>query len=1157
MRVLIFFLLLTANTSAQEYLDPINTNSFGLNNHTNRDISYFTLVDSNDNIVNIATTERDSTYTDILISKFDSDLNLTWQKRHSIDTGLSYDIPLDLYIDSSNNIILVGRSSFRASVGNGLLFILKYNPQGNLLWEKTIGNIDGSDYYDYNHSSYSASFEDGKLKISYAKLDWGLNSPIHHITIDEAGNISEVINVDFPNDGSITTYKNGIYYTLARVNDDDGNFYNQFYLIKKTEANEDIFHLNYLENFIYENFTQVLEYYKLQVDDQGNIFLIKTKVEGEGTLTNTKINKDGEIVFSKQFNENYNYIGSYFDEANSLNLVIYNHSNLSVLKVLIDNSGQDNIIHEVESTNYIGADLKDESTLFVANSQHEINLYDQDLNFINSFKFSNYYELSDIAKIDNSNIVTSGTSYDKMYPESDFLAQRNIILEKIDTIEINKNYIFSGEGTSRALRPMVSVDNDNNYIVFSEEKMGPDNNNIGGSRGPLNKSIYKFDSNFNLLWRVEIPNLIFTQSNWLIDSNNNIYVNSRIENYNNEYELYKISPTGEIIYNVPSFNGRNMHFDKDYNINIVSSPIHNNVTFDDDTHIYTLNSNNGALLNTTILEGTEVLRSYNAPDGNAYIFLYTGRNTPNDRDSKLKVFKNLHLIFTIDFHMPEAYGDIIAHSEASAIDNNGSFFFSSAWGSNDNRIHKVTLDGNYQFLDIDSNLNRLKVLENGNVFVIQKIRGQSDFGKVKLFDNNLNEILTYNNTFYNYSIVLEINELILLNSYYDNLVKVVNQNGQLIDEFKLISNLSYCKIDKNNELVLTGTFGNQIYLYSYYGWYRGLLHKYRYDGPIDSDGDGIGDNVDECPDTPSGEPINETGCSQSQIDDDNDGVMNDKDECTETPNGESVDEKGCSQSQLDDDNDGVMNNVDECPNSPIPNLVDEKGCFYLPANNFTIETLTETCPDKNNGQINISAIEALDYVVSINGATHSFNSDLTINDLAPGSYEICITVPLVSYEQCFNVILEEGTEVSASSSIESNILYIDMAGGTLPYNVIKNGEEVFQTRSTSFSLLVKHGDNIVVKTNKDCEGSFNKNINLTNSFILYPNPTTSLVEINLPILSINQFKIDVFNAHSQLMFTSFHSNNGKATLDLKNMPSGVYFAKINLNEPVILKIVKQ
>ena len=48
------------------------------------------------------------------------------------------------------------------------------------------------------------------------------------------------------------------------------------------------------------------------------------------------------------------------------------------------------------------------------------------------------------------------------------------------------------------------------------------------------------------------------------------------------------------------------------------------------------------------------------------------------------------------------------------------------------------------------------------------------------------------------------------------------------------------------------------------------------------------------------------------------------DECPETPFGQVVDEKGCGIQDQDKDLDGVPNDLDECPDTPIDENVDEK-----------------------------------------------------------------------------------------------------------------------------------------------------------------------------------------------------------------------------------------
>ncbi len=89
---------------------------------------------------------------------------------------------------------------------------------------------------------------------------------------------------------------------------------------------------------------------------------------------------------------------------------------------------------------------------------------------------------------------------------------------------------------------------------------------------------------------------------------------------------------------------------------------------------------------------------------------------------------------------------------------------------------------------------------------------------------------------------------------------------------------------------------------------------------VDSDGDGVKDSMDKCPGTPRGVAVNSDGCA---ADSDGDGVADDKDKCPNTPAGAKVDSDGC---ELDSDGDGVVDRLDECPNSAPGAQVDIKGC---------------------------------------------------------------------------------------------------------------------------------------------------------------------------------------------------------------------------------------
>jgi OOP family OmpA-OmpF porin len=112
--------------------------------------------------------------------------------------------------------------------------------------------------------------------------------------------------------------------------------------------------------------------------------------------------------------------------------------------------------------------------------------------------------------------------------------------------------------------------------------------------------------------------------------------------------------------------------------------------------------------------------------------------------------------------------------------------------------------------------------------------------------------------------------------------------------------------------------------------------------PVDSDGDGVTDDLDQCPDTPKGAPVDAKGCP---LDSDGDGVFDYLDQCPDTPKGAPVDAKGCP---LDSDGDGVFDYLDQCPDTPKGAPVDVKGC-PLDSDGDGVFDYLDQCPDTPKG----------------------------------------------------------------------------------------------------------------------------------------------------------------------------------------------------------------
>ncbi len=88
----------------------------------------------------------------------------------------------------------------------------------------------------------------------------------------------------------------------------------------------------------------------------------------------------------------------------------------------------------------------------------------------------------------------------------------------------------------------------------------------------------------------------------------------------------------------------------------------------------------------------------------------------------------------------------------------------------------------------------------------------------------------------------------------------------------------------------------------------------------DRDGDGVPQNLDRCPDTEAGWPVDRSGCA---LDSDGDGMPDGRDACPGTHPSAKVGGDGCA---LDSDGDNVADGLDTCPDTPEGAVVGLWGC---------------------------------------------------------------------------------------------------------------------------------------------------------------------------------------------------------------------------------------
>ncbi|MFS4457383.1 FG-GAP-like repeat-containing protein [Maribacter sp. 2304DJ31-5] len=294
----------------------------------------------------------------------------------------------------------------------------------------------------------------------------------------------------------------------------------------------------------------------------------------------------------------------------------------------------------------------------------------------------------------------------------------------------------------------------------------------------------------------------------------------------------------------------------------------------------------------------------------------------------------------------------------------------------------------------------------------------------------------------------------------------------------------------------------------------------------------------------------------SWVRDANGCVVSNQDVLSE-PNSPDFDNDGLGDACDDDiDGDGILNAVDECPETQLGTLVDSNGCesFTLPNNNFTIQITSETCASSNNGSVLINAIENLDYTATLtNGGNLIENKDFrtfaSFQNLMAGSYDVCITVSgQADFERCFSIEITEPEPLNVDSkiSVSGKAVTLKMKGGS-NYTIILNGETHITSKAEITLPLTLSENQLLVKTDKDCQGVFEEmfHTNVSN-IMLYPNPVSEgELSILVPRDSNGKVHLTMFtNSGKMVLRNTIENTENPIKLDVSRLQLGIYNLKI-------------
>ena len=342
----------------------------------------------------------------------------------------------------------------------------------------------------------------------------------------------------------------------------------------------------------------------------------------------------------------------------------------------------------------------------------------------------------------------------------------------------------------------------------------------------------------------------------------------------------------------------------------------------------------------------------------------------------------------------------------------------------------------------------------------------------------------------------------------------------------------------------------------------------------DDDNDGVLDVDDNCPLVGNADQLDSDGDGLGDAcdpDDDNDGIIDINDNCPTNANADQADADGDGIGDVcddDADNDGVPNANDLCDNTPPGAVVDVDGCevFTLPASNFSLLTIGESCISSNNGSVQIEAVLPFNYTAVLSGIgvddSQVFSDVATFSDLSAGIYTACITVEgQAGYEQCYNVTISEPEDLSVSSKVDSfdSKVTLNLSGGK-SYTINLNNT-VYRTSDSEITLPLSQVENtLTVSTDTECQGVYMETIFLSSELLIYPNPIAS-GDLNIYLGNSTSEKVGVslFDLNGRTVFKKQYTPvNNEIQFNVDALSKGIYILNINTQSSLMTyKIIRK
>jgi len=377
---------------------------------------------------------------------------------------------------------------------------------------------------------------------------------------------------------------------------------------------------------------------------------------------------------------------------------------------------------------------------------------------------------------------------------------------------------------------------------------------------------------------------------------------------------------------------------------------------------------------------------------------------------------------------------------------------------------------------------------------------------------------------------------------------------------------------------------NAVYA-STYG--RGIFSgQFELDANGDEDGDGVLNGVDNCVNTANADQADADGNGIGDVcqDTDNDSVLDINDNCPETPNTNQADTDGdgIGDACQDTDGDSILDIEDNCIDMANTDQQDTNGngsgdvcdTSYAAPDNIAVEVTSESCDGQDNGNINITLNETyVSYMATLVGSGVNLTepiatSSYRFENIAVGAYTLCVSVDGRDYEQCFEVNIDAAEPLDAifglandDSDNGSDVTSISINRGTPPFTVTFNDEVIRISSEIQFEVETSGSGLLEVRSSKACEGVISRVMENPLVFRLTasPNPVIDKLKITLPSSMEGAIPVQVYDITGKLILNQMMDiqNSNFIQVPFNQFNKGIYFVKLALDKPEVLKILKK